>query len=194
MPADGRELARDVLRDLAESQNGIITRQQAVAHGLTPAAVDNLVARGRVERVAHGIYRYPHLPGAQFEQYEVALLRTGHRDAALSHETALTVYEVSDVNPSRYHVTVPRGRRIRRADTDLYVIHEQVLTPEQVTWWELMPIVTLPTAIEQCIAYGTPTYLLRQALDRGTRTGAVRPDDLSRLTDALEARDAPANR
>src|SRR5450759_3725443 len=194
MTQGGRELARDVLRDLAEAQNSLFTRQQAIAQDLTPAAVDNLVARGRVERVAHGIYRYPHLPGAQVEQYEVALLRTGDADAALSHETALATYEVSDVNPSRYHVTVPRGRRIRRADSDLYVIHEQVLTPEQVTWWELMRIVTLPTAIEQCIAYGTPTYLLRQALERGARTGAVRPDDLTRLTDALEARDVPANR
>ena len=194
MTQGGTDLARDVLRDLAEAQNGLFTRQQAIARDLTAAAVDNLVARGRVERVGHGIYRYPHLPGAQFEQHEVALLRTGDHDAALSHETALAIYEVSDVNPSRYHVTVPRGRRIRRADTDLYMIHEQVLTPEQVTWWELMPIVTLPTAIEQCIAYGTPTYLLRQALDRGARTGAVRPDDLTRLTDALEARDAPANR
>ena len=194
MTRSGRDLARDVLRDLAEAQNGLFTRQQAIAQDLTPAAVDNLVARGRVERVAHGIYRFPHLPGAQFEQYEVALLRTGDHDAALSHETALAIYEVSDVNPFRYHVTVPRGRRIRRSDTDLHVIHEQVLKPEQVTWWELMRIVTLPTAIEQCIADGTPTYLLRQALARGSRTGAVRPDDLTGLTDALKARDAPADR
>ncbi|MCL2848505.1 MAG: type IV toxin-antitoxin system AbiEi family antitoxin domain-containing protein [Micrococcales bacterium] len=71
-------LARDVLRDLAQTQNGLVTRQQAIRTlSVTAAAVDNLVARGALERVAHGIYRYPYLPGVEDEQLQVALLRTG---------------------------------------------------------------------------------------------------------------------
>jgi hypothetical protein len=79
-------------------------------------------------------------------------------------------------------------RRIRRSDNERHVVHVQRLTPRQVTWWEQMPIVTPATAIEQCLEYGTPTYLLHQALDRGARTGAVLRDDLNRLTEALERR------
>lgn len=182
-------LARDVLRELAETQNGLVTRRQALDDlGVAAGAVDNLVARGRLEKVAHGIYRYPHLPGVEEEQFQVALLRTGDPEAALSHETALALHEISDVNPARYHVTVPVARRIRRADNDRYVVHVQPLAPPQVTWWHLMRIVTATTAIEQCITYGTPTYLLRQAIERGARTGAVRHDDVARLTQTLEAR------
>lgn len=189
MPPAGRPLARVALLEFAEGQNGLVTRQQAVdLLGLTGAAIDNLVARGRLERVGHGIYRVPHLPGIPDEQYRVALLRTGDPGATLSHETALALHDISDANPARYHVTVTHRRRIRRQDNDRYVVHAQLLTPHQVTWWHEMRIATPPTAIEQCIEFGNPTYLLRQALERGARTGAVRHDDLIRLTDALEAR------
>lgn len=189
MPTGARRLARDALVELAEAQNGLVTRQQAIDElDLTAAAVDNLVARGRLERVAHGVYRYPRLPGAEFESYGIALLRTGDPGAVLSHETALAVHDISDVNPSRHHVTIPRPRRIRRSDNDRYVVHVDHLEPTQVTWWEQMPVVTPATAIEQCLRYGTPAYLLRQALERGARTGAVLCDDVTRLTRALESR------
>lgn len=189
MVTERRVLARDVLRELAETQNGLLTRQQALADlQLTAGAIDNLVAHGRLERVAHGIYRYPYLPGVSDEQFQVALLRTGDPDAALSHETALQLHEISDVNPARYHVTVAERRRIRRNDNDRYVVHAGRLTAQQVTWWHQMRIVTPSTAIEQCIEYGTPTYLLRQAIERGRRTGAVRSGDAGRLGAALEAR------
>ncbi|MFC7619092.1 type IV toxin-antitoxin system AbiEi family antitoxin domain-containing protein [Microlunatus sp. GCM10028923] len=182
-------MARDVLRDLAETQNGLLTRQQALDDlGLSAGAIDNLVARGRLERVAHGIYRYPHLPGVADEPYQVALLRTGDPEAALSHESALELHEISDVNPSRYHVTVAQRHRIRRSDNDRYVVHVEQLTARQVTWWHQMRIVTPTTAIEQCLRDGTPTYLLRQAIERGSRTGAVRSADAERLRTALEVR------
>lgn len=187
-----RRLARDALRDLAMEQNGLFTRHQALDRGVSLAAVNNYLAKGRVERVAYGIYRYLDLPGDAFWQYEIALLRTGDPHAALSHETALAIWDISDVSPARYHVTVPHARRIRRSDNDLYVVHEQQLAVDQVTWWEQMPIVTVPTAIEQCIADGTPTYLLRQALERGVRTGAVTRKTANRLTAAMETRDDPA--
>jgi hypothetical protein len=51
-----------------------------------------------------------------------------------------------------------------------------------------MRVVTPATTIEQCISYGTPTYLLRQALEQSARTGVVRGEDVVRLTALLEAR------
>lgn len=181
-------LARDVLRELAVRQNGLLTRQQALNQHLTAGAVDNLVARGRLERVAHGIYRYPHLPGVLDEAFQIALLRTGDPNAALSHETALQLHEISDVNPACYHVTIGARRRLRRSDSYRYVVHVQPLTERQVTWWHQMRIVTPATAIEQCIHDGTPTYLIRQALERGRRNGMVRAADAARLRLALDSR------
>ena len=42
-----------------------------------------------------------------------AVLWTGRR-GALSHETALDLFELSDVNPSAIHLTVPRAFRTRK--------------------------------------------------------------------------------
>lgn len=92
-------------------------------------------------------------------------------------ESRRCLHEISDVSPALYHVTVGERRRLRRSDNDRFAVHVQRLTPRQATWWHEMRIVTLATAIEQCIEYGTPTYLLREAIERRLRTGAVRRID-----------------
>jgi hypothetical protein len=43
-----------------------------------------------------------------------AVLWTGRTNAALSHETALDLLELADVNPDGVHVTAPSGARVRR--------------------------------------------------------------------------------
>jgi hypothetical protein len=68
------------------------------------------------------------------------------------------------------------------------VIHYEDLPPEQVGWWEEIPIVAPATAIRQCIAYGTPTYWLRQAIANGHTQGRLRTAERDDLTRALEAR------
>ena len=77
-------------------------------------------------------------------------------DAALSHDTARDAYELSDINPDRIHVTVPRRVRAlgRRHAPAAYMVHYEGLTPAQRGWWEQIPTVTVPTAIDQCIASG----------------------------------------
>jgi predicted transcriptional regulator of viral defense system len=114
----------------------------------------------------------------------------GHRPSELvcqnhNESTALASYEVCDINPDRIHVTLPKGRRIRRRGGELYVVHHEDLAPEQIGWWQQIPTVTLATAIAQCITTGVPGYLVRQALaaarDRGALTQAA--------VDELESRD-----
>lgn len=125
---------------------------------------------------------------SQYDPYMVAVLWTRAPEACLSHETALDAYAISDVNPNVIHVTVAAGRRLRRAAVEGYEIHHQDLTPDQIGWWQEIPTVTPVTAVEQCLAYGTPTYLLRQALERGHRQGYLTTAGRERLDTALESR------
>ena len=96
----------------------------------------------------------PQVRVTRFDELHLAVLWTGAPEACLSHETALDAYEISDVNPNRYHVTVGRRRRLRRAGGKQVVVHHQDLAPSQVGWWEEVPTVTPATAIAQCIDYG----------------------------------------
>lgn len=147
-----------------------------------------LVHRGTLERAAHGVYRFPQYPVGEYDQLMLAVLWTRVAEAVLSHETALDAYGISDVNPNRIHVTVGKDRRFRRASGEDYVVHYQNLTPKQVGWWQEIPTVTPATAIEQCLVYGTPTHLLRQALERGHAQGYLKTAVRDALAEALEAR------
>lgn len=181
-----RLLARDELWDVATTQHGFVTAQQAAEMGISKHALQMLVYRGTLERAAHGVYRFPQYPVGEFDKLMLAVLWTRVPEAALSHETALDAYGISDVNPNRIHLTVGKQRRFRRADAEVYVVHRQDLAPTQIGWWEEIPAVTPATAIAQCIAFGTPTYLLRQSIERGHAQGHLKSVERDDLTEALE--------
>lgn len=183
-----KPLARDELWEIATTQHGFVTAQQATEAGIGKQALQMLVHRGTLERAAHGVYRFPNYPVGEHDQLALAVLWTRVPEAALSHETALDAYGISDVNPNRIHLTVGKQRRFRRTGGEDYVVHYEDLDAKQIGWWQEIPTVTPTTAIEQCIAYGTPTYLLRQAIERGHAQGYLKAGERDALTEALEAR------
>lgn len=180
--------ARQLLWDIALDQHGFVTVDDALAAGISRTAVDMLLRRGTLTSAGAGVYRFPGFPETPQAPYMRAVLWTRTPGACLSHDTALSLHELCDINPDRVHLTVPLARRIRRAGGDLYVVHREDLRPEQIGWWELVPITTPATAIGQGIRNAVPSYLLRQALDRGRRTGQLTAAEHDDLESALEAR------
>lgn len=156
--------------------------------GISKHALQMLVHRGTLQRAAHGVYRFPQYPVGEYDKYMLAVLWARVPEAALSHETALDAYGISDVNPGRIHLTVGRRRRFRRSDAGAYSVHYHDLAPGQIGWWQEIPTVTPATAIAQCIASDTPTYLLGQSLERGRAQGYLKATEREELAEALEAR------
>lgn len=177
------------LREIAMDQNGFVTTAGAIAAGMGHADLSKLVARDRLARVAHGVYRVPQVMETEADQYQLAVLWTGAEEACLSHETALSVRGLSDVNPAGIHITVSHGRRIRRGGGEAYIVHKEDLDPREITWWEGVRTVSVPTAIRQCIESGVPTYLVKQALKQARGTSVLLTGDHARLGKLLAARD-----
>lgn len=177
------------LREIALDQHGFVTTAQALDAGVVHAELSTMVSRERLERAAHGVYRVPQVPHTEFDEYHLALLWSGADEVCLSHDTALDVWGITDINPDTIHLTVSTRRRIRRSGGVHYTVHYQDLRVDEVTLWQGMRIVTLGTAIGQGIKSGIPTYLLRQALDRGGKTSLLRSRDQESLTQQLGARD-----
>jgi predicted transcriptional regulator of viral defense system len=177
------------LREVALDQHGLVTTAQALDEGVPHAELSKMVARGRLEREAHGVYRVHQVAGSRWDSWALAVLWTGASEACLSHETALAAWEISDVNPDRIHVCVGANRRIRRSGGENYIVHHHNLAPEQRTWFEQMPITDVPTTIEHCIDWGTPTYLVKQALERAGRTSLLLKTEREQLAKRLEDRD-----
>jgi len=179
----------DRLREVAIDQHGFITARQAKDEGINPVELVKLTARGRLERVAHGVYRVPQVPGSRWDNWALAVLWTGVPEACLSHETALAAWDITDINPDQIHVTIPKNKRLRRSGGDTYVIHHANLDPSQRTWFEQIPITSIPTTIADCIDWGVPTYLIKQALERTEGTSLLLRHDREALAQRLDARD-----
>ena len=183
-------LAQDLLWGVALEQRGLFTMREALGSGVSRKAVEHLVARHEVERAGHGVFRFPGFPTTAQDRFQLAVLWTGTEAACLSHETALEAHGVTGVMADRIHLTVPAHRRIRRAGGDAYCVHRQNLAAKQVGWWEQIPMVTLPTAIDQCLDYGTPSYLIRQAISQGADTGALLVEEAEALVARLSRRES----
>lgn len=182
--------AKDDLWPVAEVQHGYVTAAQAKDLGIDTMPLQMLVQRGTLERAAHGVYRFPQFPYNDATPFMLAVLWTRMPEACLSHETALAVYDICDINPNRTHLTVSRHRRIRRTNNAGYVVHYEDLDPGQIGWWQEVPTVTAPTAIAQCIADGTGTYLLEQAIQNGHARGHLTVKQHDELIQRLEQRNA----
>lgn len=185
----GSQTKVEQLREIALDQHGFVTTEQALEEGMIHANLSTLVARGRLHRVAHGVYRVPQVAETQWDQYQLAVLWTGVPEACLSHETALATRSLTDLNPSKIHLTVAAHRRIRRHGGEQYVLHREDLNPKEISWWEGIPCVSVPTAIRQCIAGGTPTYLVNQALNQAKGTSALSNSEYTHLKRMLKNRD-----
>ena len=100
------------LRELARAQAGVVTSQQAVAAGLTKAALAWQLRSERWQQPYRGVYMLSSGPPGREAALWAAVLRGG-RDAMLSHQSAAELADLIDRPREALHLTVPAGRRIR---------------------------------------------------------------------------------
>jgi predicted transcriptional regulator of viral defense system len=182
-----REQALRPLLTLALDQRGFVTPDDAAGLGVDPAQLRVLVHRGQLERRGRGVYRFPEVPVDEHDEYLEAVLLIGH-GAVGSHESALALLDLCDVNPSRVHVTVPARERVRRQVDRPVEVHHAPLADGEVTHADGIPVVTAERAIRDGLATGTDSRLLGQALASGRRQGYLTTDEAAALQRALDAR------
>ena len=161
------------LADVAADQYGFVSQHDARELGIQPMALIRMSEHGTLERRGHGLYRMRHFPMSPLDPYMEATLWPRGTRGVLSHETALDLYELSDVNPTKIHITLPRGHRIRREIPALYRIHHETLADADVAFYEGIPIVTPARAIHQSHAAHLSPALIGQAIDHGISNGRL---------------------
>lgn len=175
------------LHEIAEDNYGFVTVEQARRAGVRPQRLAEMARRGALRREGFALYRLDPFPTHELDSYRKATLWPYPVEGVLSHETALDLYKLSDVNPAKIHVTVPSGYRIRRREVPaLYVLHHGDLDDRDVTRHEGLPIVTPAKAIEQCHHAHFRRDLLRQALEDAKRGGLVSRTEYSGLMHELD--------
>lgn len=173
------------LLPLAEQNDGLVTARQARALGIRDSVLARLTQRGKLERVARGVYRIPYFPADRLSQYREAVLwaraSQGPEQVALSHETALGVYGISDVNPSRVHLTVPKDARLRRRKPKWIVIHRGNLPPSDMATHEGLPVTTVAKSVLDVMEATGRLGVARQAIKDARKEGYISAAELNRL-------------
>ena len=91
----------------------------------------------------------------------------------------LAVYGISDVNPSRVHITVPKSARLRRRKPKWIIIHRGELSPAHVTVQEGLPVTTVARSVLDVLKETGRSGLARQAIKDARKEGYI---------DAVEAK------
>jgi predicted transcriptional regulator of viral defense system len=167
--------------ELAAGQNGFVTAAQARLAGVTRQALNKMTTRGTLERVSHGVYRMVHFPASPMDPYMEATLWPVSVRGVISHETALSIYGMSDVNPARINVSVPRSWRLRRKVPNRLSLHRLDLDGDDVNIYEGVPVTTPERTIRDCHAAHLGPALIRQAILDGRRSGHLRVRQAQRL-------------
>jgi predicted transcriptional regulator of viral defense system len=179
----------DELLALAEDNDGLVTAHQARAIGIMDSVLARLTQRKRLERVARGVYRIPYFPSDRMSQYREAVLwaRASHgpENVALSHETAMAVFGIPDVNPSRVHITVPKDARLRRRTPKWIVVHRGELPVADVMQHEGLPVTTLGKSFLQVFQETGRLGLARQAVKDARKEGYISVAEANRLAREL---------
>lgn len=183
----------DRVLGVAADNHGYLTVDDAVGAGIDPVALRKLAAVGRLERTAHGVYRVPMLASGPHAPYAEAVAWTRGR-GIISHESALDLLELCDVNPPLIHVTVPREYAPRRRGGELYRIWRRTLDAAAVTHVAGVPVIRAADSIRDCLAYGTDTRLLLQACATGRREGYLTDEQMQALETQVQMRHRPLRR
>lgn len=175
----------NVLAESAADRFGLVTLADTRAVGYRDTSVAEMARRGRLERVSRGVYRIPFMPGGRLGPYmEAALWPVGVR-GVLSHETALDLWEVSDVNPAKIHITVPSAHRTQREVPAPYIVHREDLDAGEIGEIEGIPVVALERAIRDCVANGLGLDLIEQAVRNGRARGLLTVEQATALMSEL---------
>lgn len=179
----------DELLAIAENNDGFVTATQARLIGIKDSVLARLTQRGKLQRVARGVYRIPYFPLDRLAQYREAVLWAradrGPKKIALSHETALAVYRISDANPSRVHITVPKSARLRRQRPKWVEIHLADLRSSDIETHEGLPVTTVEKTILQIAEETGRIGLARGALRDARKEGYITSNTARALTSML---------
>jgi len=153
----------DRILEIAGDQHGYITTRQAAEAGIPPVELRKLAQRGRLDHPAHGVYRVKAFPRrANDELMEATLWADGR--GVISHESALALWDLADVNPRHIHVTVPPPYRPRKQGGSLYRVWTRELDAGEIDYLDGIPTVTPERAILDTTSAGLQRRFVEQAI------------------------------
>lgn len=116
-----------LVKELAKNNKGYITTKEIVKLGISRETVSSYVKNKKIERVKQGVYILPEV----FED-KMYSIQISSPKAIFSYETSLFLHGLTDRDPLRYVLTVPRGYNNPRLKEKNIIVHTT-----KREWYEL---------------------------------------------------------
>jgi predicted transcriptional regulator of viral defense system len=183
MARERREAARR-LYQVSEDQQGFFTTKEAKAAGFAENTHPYHVEAGNWIREHRGIYRLASFPRGERPDLMLWSLWSRNREEAsqgvYSHQTALSLYDLSDVMPAKLHMTVPKNFRRNSEIPRVLVLHFADLPQSDIGAVHGVRVTKPMRTILDLLEHGeVPLATLRQALREGLRRGLIRRNEIT---------------
>ena len=172
------ETSKSHLFSVAESQHGIFTTTQAEQSGYSRKTHYYQVKSGNWIREHRGIYRLAQYPISDETELVIWSLWSRNRSektlGVYSHETALSLFELSDINPSKLEMTVPRSFRRNSTIPPILSLHFASLEANEVEQRQGYRV-TRPfkTIFDLCQQDRVSREIVEQAVIEGVNRGLI---------------------
>jgi predicted transcriptional regulator of viral defense system len=168
----------DSLFRIAVVQEGLFSAVQAKEAGCSQQLLGRYLATGKIERVRRALYRIVHFPRGENEDL-IALWLWSRNEGVFSHETALFLHQLSDVLPTRAHLTLPRAwaRREVKLPPRVIVSYDD-LPDEDRTWQGPVPVTTIRRTLADCLHADVSAELVAQASAQAAERGLITPAEV----------------
>ena len=169
---------------LVRVQQDLVTRRQLLGLGYSSKAIQHRLAKGRLHRVARGVYAVGTPNLTRRARWIAAVLSCGP-DAVLSHGSAAALFGIRPDRGGEIEVSVPAGvSRVARG----VVVHRRTRRGP----WEIAVYDGIPTTSPVCTLVDLATRLgsapLEAAVNEADKRDLIDPDSLRSALERLAGR------
>ena len=173
------------LYEIVEGQGGYFTTKQAEAAGFSQKNHGYHVRTGNWLRERRGIYCLARFPATERPDLMLWWLWSRNRSdkpqGVYSHETALSLYDLSDISPARLHMTVPRSFQRRRTLFKLPVLRRASIHKDDIeTRFGVKVTRPLKTIVDLLTTRTVQMDHMQQAVKEAFQRGLITRTELAR--------------
>ncbi len=180
---------KDQLFEMADRQQGYFTAGQALDCGYSRPNFKRHVISKEWIKVQRGIYRLARYPVTSHPELVVWSLWSrdinGNVQGVWSYETALEIYEISDVMPAKMHMTVPKKFRKRSNIPKQLVLHFEDLHKTMIKGQQGYFVTSpLKTIVDIVVEGRLSEELIVQAIQEALQKGLISHKELQKIAEA----------
>jgi len=173
------------LYEVASTQGGFFTATQARELGYTNSKQHYHARAGNWIRESRGIYRLALYPEPERPDlilwWQWSRDKSGLPEGVYGHQTALSLFELTDLNPSKLDMIVPKGFRRGVPLPSILRLHRNEVSEDDVTAVHDVPVTRPLRSLLDVVRTGDiPIAVLQQGYREAMRRGMITPSELDR--------------